>query len=79
MSRQQTKVSLQQRVHDVLRGNPLAYAAEEPKEESIEAIFSLLKRAEEDLKAVQERVDRLKWELEKARSESVLEVQHPHS
>ena len=68
MPRQQTQESLQQRVNGILRGSPLAYAVEEPKEESVEAIFSLLQRAEEDLKAAQGRVDRLKWELEKARS-----------
>ena len=68
VSRQQTQESLQQRVNHYLRGNPLGYAVEEPKEESVEAIFSLLQRAEKDLKSAQERVDLLKWELEKARS-----------
>ena len=63
-----TQLSLQHRVNDFLRSNPLAYAVEEPKEESVEAIFSLLKRAEDDLKIVQERVNLLKWELEKAQS-----------
>ncbi|MDB4261634.1 hypothetical protein N9878_02070 [bacterium] len=56
------------RVNDYLRTNPLAYAVEEPMEESIEAIFSLLQKAESDLQIAQERVNRLKWELEKARS-----------
>ena len=56
------------RVNDYLRTNPLAYAVEEPMEESIEAIFSLLQKAESDLPIAQERVNRLKWELEKARS-----------
>ena len=68
VSRKQTQESLQQRVNGYLRGHPLAYAVEEPKEEAVEAIFSLLQRAEKDLEAAQERVDRLKWELEKARS-----------
>ena len=63
-----TQLSLHQRVDDFLHSHPLAYAVEEPKEESVEAIFTLLKRAEEDLKTAQERVDRLKWELEKAQS-----------
>lgn len=67
-SQQQIHQSLQQRVDDYLRGNPIAFAAEEPKEESLDAIFTLIQRAEEDLKVAQERVDRLKWELEKARS-----------
>ena len=56
------------RVNDYLRTNPLAYAVEEPMEESIEAIFSLLQKAESELQKAQERVNRLKWELEKARS-----------
>jgi len=68
VSQSESQKSLQQRVNRYLRGNPLGYALEEPKEESVEAIFSLLKRAEADLEAAQERVDRLKWELEKARS-----------
>jgi len=38
------------------------------KEESVDAISTLLARAERELKVAQERVDRLKWELEKARS-----------
>jgi len=65
---QQNLESLQQRVNGILRGSPLAYAVEEPKEESVEALFSLLQRAEEELKAAQNRVNRLRWELEKARS-----------
>ena len=72
---QRTQESLQQRINEFLHINPVAYAIEEPKEESVEAIHILLQRAEkvleraeEDLVAAQERVDRLKWELEKARS-----------
>ena len=68
MHTQQTQKSLQQRVDHILRGSPLAYAVEESQVESIEAVFNLLQGAEEELKAVQERVKRLKWELEKARS-----------
>ncbi len=68
MHRQQTQESLLQRVNDILHGNPIAYSVEESKEESVEAIFNLLRTTEEELKVVQERVNRLKWELEKARS-----------
>ena len=68
VSRQQTQESLQQRVDNYLSGNPLAYVVEGPTEETIEAVFNLLQRAEEDLKAAQDRVNLLKWELEKARS-----------
>jgi hypothetical protein len=64
----QTQESLLQRVNDILHGNPTAYAVVESKEESIEAIFNLLQRAEEELRAVRERVNRLKWALERARS-----------
>ena len=68
MSRQKTQESLQQRINNLLHTNPVAFAIEEPKEESVDAISTLLSRAEQELKVAQERVDRLKWELEKARS-----------
>ena len=68
MYKQQAQESLLQRVNDILHENPSTYAVVESKEESIETIFSLLQKTEEELKAVQERVNRLKWELEKARS-----------
>jgi hypothetical protein len=60
--------SLHNRVNDYLRGKPVGYAVEESEESTIEAIFDQLRKAEQDLKAVQERVDRLKWELAKAKS-----------
>ena len=69
MSPQKTQESLQQRVNDLLHGNPLEeYAVEESMQQSVEDFSILLQRAEEELKASQARVDRLKWELEKARS-----------
>ena len=68
VSRQQIQESLHHRVDDYLRGNPIAYAVEEPKEESVEAIFGLLQRAEKELDVAQNRVARLKWELAKAQS-----------
>jgi hypothetical protein len=46
----------------------MAYTVEESEEAIIEAIFEQLQKAERDLKTVQGRVDRLKWELAKARS-----------
>jgi hypothetical protein len=46
----------------------MAYAVEESEAAIIEAIFEQLQKAEQDLKTVQERVDRLKWELAKAKS-----------
>ena len=67
MYRQQTKESLQQRVSDMLHTPPLANAVKKPKEESVKAIFSLLQRAEQELKTAQKRVDRLKRELQKVR------------
>jgi hypothetical protein len=60
--------SLHNRVNDYLRGQPMIYAVDESDEAAIEAIFEQLLKAEEDLKSVQERVDRLKWELAKATS-----------
>ena len=68
VSRQQIQESLHNRVNDYLRGNPIGYAVEEPKEESVEAIFGLLQRAEKELDVAQNRVARLKWELAKAQS-----------
>mgnify|MGYP003546481946 FL=1 len=60
--------SLHNRVNDYLRGKPMVHADEESDEATIEAIFDQLHKAEEDLKAVQQRIDRLKWELAKAKS-----------
>lgn len=68
MSQQRPPGSLQQRINELLHSNPVAFAIEEPKEESVDALFTLLARAERELEAAQNRVDRLKWELEKARS-----------
>jgi hypothetical protein len=68
MSRKQDKEPLQQRVNDYLRGKKLSHHIDEPHEESIDAIFDLLQRAEEDLRVAQQTVARLKSELEKARS-----------
>ena len=68
VSPQKIQESLKQRVNNLLSGNPLGYAVEDSRQQSVEDIFSLLQRAEEELKAAQASVDRLKWELEKARS-----------
>ena len=68
VSPQKTKSPLQQRVNDLLHGNPIEYVVEESMQQSVEDFSILLQRAEEELKASQARVDRLKWELEKARS-----------
>jgi hypothetical protein len=66
---QKKQNSLHNRVNDYLRGKPMMYAVDESDEAALEAIFDQLQKAEEDLKAVQERVDRLKWELAKAKSQ----------
>ncbi|MEM1155228.1 MAG: hypothetical protein AAGI44_13910 [Pseudomonadota bacterium] len=68
MSKQKSQGSLQQRINDLLHSNPVAFAIEEPKEESIEALSTLLARAEKELESAKKRVDRLRWELEKAKS-----------
>ena len=59
--------SLQQRVNKFLRLNSTAYVVEEVGEEAVEDIFIMVQKAEEDLRAAQERLDRLKWELAKAK------------
>jgi hypothetical protein len=65
---QKNEKSLHNRVNDYLRGKPMTYAVDESDESTIEAIFDQLQKAEQDLRYVQERVDRLKWELAKAKS-----------
>jgi len=65
---QKDEKSLHNRVNDYLRGKPATYAVEESEAATIEAIFEQLHKAEEDLKTVQQRIDRLKWELAKAKS-----------
>ncbi|NCF17606.1 MAG: hypothetical protein GWP63_05135 [Haliea sp.] len=64
---QKDQESLQQRVNEFLRGNSTAYVVEEVGEEAVEDIFIMVQKAEEDLRAAQERLDRLKWELAKAK------------
>ena len=59
--------SLHNRVNDYLRGKPMIYAVDD-SEETLDAIFEQLQQAEENLKVAQERVDRLRWELAKAKS-----------
>jgi uncharacterized protein involved in exopolysaccharide biosynthesis len=65
---QKNEKSLHNRVNAYLRGKPATYAVEESEEATIEALFDQLQKAEEDLKTVQQRIDRLKWELAKAQS-----------
>jgi hypothetical protein len=60
--------SLHQRVSSYLRDKPIEYAHEESEEEALDAIFTLLLKAEEDLRTAQERVNLLKWEIEKVKS-----------
>lgn len=73
VSLQKAQETLYQRVNDLLHDQPIGYAVETPREDGIEAVSSLLQRAEEDLSSAQERVKRLKWELEKLRSDSTFE------
>jgi hypothetical protein len=60
--------SLFNRVNDYLRGNPAAYEVEEPDQPTVEAMLEQLQKAEDDLRIAQERVDRLVWELDRAKS-----------
>jgi hypothetical protein len=60
--------TLQHRVDQYLHGKPPEYVLEESETEAVESIFNLLQKAEDDLQAAKERVDRLKWELAKAQS-----------
>jgi hypothetical protein len=68
MLQKDSEKSLHNRVNDYLRGQPATFVVEESEEATIEAIFDQLHKAEEDMKTVQQRIDRLKWELAKAKS-----------
>lgn len=63
MFEQRDRASLQQRVDTYLRSSPTGYVVEETEEGAVESIFGMVQKAEEDLKAAQERLDRLLWEL----------------
>jgi cell division FtsZ-interacting protein ZapD len=65
---QKDQNSLHKRINDYLRGKPMTYEVEESDQETVEAMLDQLQKAEEDLRAAQERVDRLVWELDKAKS-----------
>jgi hypothetical protein len=65
---QKKQKSLDSRVNDYLRGKPATFAIDESEDVAIEVIFDQLRQAEESLKSAQQRVDRLKWELAKAKS-----------
>jgi len=65
---QKNEKSLHNRVNDYLKSKPVRYAVVESEEETVEAILDELHKAGEDLKAVKERIDRLKWALAKAKS-----------
>jgi prefoldin subunit 5 len=74
---QEAQNSLQQRINYYLHDRPTGYAVEEPAEEVVEDIFDMLQNAEEDLKAAQQYVDRLKRDLVKVQSYFAPEAQHP--
>ena len=57
--------TLQQRVSDYLRDTPKKYVVEETEDDTAEAMFKLLSEAQGQLRAAQERVDRLRAELAK--------------
>ena len=63
---QKKEKSLHNRVNDYLKSKPAIYAVVESEEETIEAILDELNKAQEDLKAVKERIRRLKWALARA-------------
>ncbi len=60
--------SLHQRVSNYLRDKPIEYAHEESGPEALDAIFTLLLKANEDLRSAQARVNLLKWEIERVKS-----------
>ena len=65
---QKNEKSLHNRCNEYLNSKPVTYTVVESEEETIEAMIDELNKAEEDLKAVKERIHRLKWALAKAKS-----------
>lgn len=65
---QQNEKSLHNRVNDYLSRTPVTYGVVESEEETIESILDELNKAGEELRAVKERIQRLKWALAKAKS-----------
>ena len=65
---QKKEKSLHNRVNDYLKSQPDIYAVVESEEETIEAILDELNKAGAELKAVNERIRRLKWALASAHS-----------
>jgi peptidoglycan hydrolase CwlO-like protein len=63
---QKNEQSLQNRINDYLSRTLVTYSVIESEEETIESILDELDKAEEDLKAVEERIRLLKWALAKA-------------
>ena len=61
--------NLQKRVNMYLSGRPPEYAADDASSEMavVDSLFGMLQKAEEDLRSAQDRVERLKWELAKAK------------
>jgi hypothetical protein len=61
--------SLQNRVDQYLKDQYIGYVSEPSETETVEDLFRMVKKAEEELSAAQERVDRLKWELARVQSQ----------
>jgi hypothetical protein len=61
--------NLQQRVNMYLSGRPPEYPADDASSDLavVDSLFSMLQTAEGDLQAAQGRVERLKWQLAKAK------------
>lgn len=61
--------NLQQRVNVYLSGTPPEYAADDASSslEVVDSLFGMLQKAESDLQTAQDKVERLKWELAKAK------------
>jgi hypothetical protein len=61
--------NLQQRVNMYLSGRPPEYPADDASSEVavVDSLFGMLQMAEGDLQAAQHRVERLQWELAKAK------------
>ena len=66
--KQESSISLEHRVSDMLRPMPVNYVAESSNEENIADLVKLLEKAESEMRDAWRRADRLRKQLAKLRS-----------
>lgn len=61
-------ISLQQRVSQILHSDRARNAEEAAADDALTVVIEMLEKAEADLAATEDRVNRLKWQLSKAQA-----------